>query len=61
MAGTTTAFFTEKRNENQQVVQQAEAASAKLAAANQALQILGKNAMSEADVDTLFALHQQLS
>lgn len=61
MAGTTSAFFTEKRNENQQVVQQAEAASAKLAAANQALQILGKNAMSEADVDQLFALHQQLS
>jgi hypothetical protein len=61
MAGTTVAFFAQKRNENEQIVQSAQAASAKLAAANQALEILGKNAMSEADVDQLFALHSQLA
>jgi hypothetical protein len=61
MTGTTRAFFTQKRNENEQVVQQAQTAATKVAAADQALEIMGKNAYSEADLDQLFELHSQLS
>lgn len=61
MADTTAAFFTQKRNQYQQVVQAAEVAAGKAAAANQALDILSQTSITPEQVDTLFELHAQVA
>lgn len=59
MAGAATTYFTQKRNQYQQVLEQAQPAEAKVAAANQALQILAKPSITQAEAEELIALHDQ--
>lgn len=59
MAGSATAYFTQKRNQYQQVVESAQAAAAKVNAANQALEILAKPSITQAEAEQLIALHDQ--
>ena len=59
MAGAGTNYFTQKRNQYQQVVEQAQAAENKVTAANQALEILAKASISQVEAESLIALHDQ--
>jgi len=59
MAGVASEYFTEKLAQYQKVVEQASIANNKVTAAKQALTLLEKPTLTPADVDTLFALHDQ--
>jgi hypothetical protein len=57
MAGAATTYFTTKRNQYQQMAVQAQSAAAKIAAANQALEILAQPSITQAQAEQLIALH----
>jgi hypothetical protein len=59
MAGAATNYFTQKRNQYQQIVEQAQPAAAKVAAANQALEILAQPSISQAEAEQLITLYAQ--
>lgn len=59
MAGAATNYFTQKRNQYQQVVEQAQAAATKIAAAQKALDILGQNSITPAEAESLIQLYTE--
>ena len=60
MAGAATNFFTAKVNTYEPIVQEAQIATTKLAAAKQALQLLSKPTLTQAEAESLIALHDQV-
>lgn len=59
MAGPATAYFTQKRAQYQQITEQAQTAATKIAAANQALQILAQPSITPAQAEELIAYYTQ--
>lgn len=59
MAGAGTTYFTQKRNQYQQIVEQAQPAAAKVAAANAALELLAKSQPTQADMEAIVPLVSQ--
>jgi hypothetical protein len=59
MAGAATTYFTSKVNQYEPVVAAAQQAATKLAAAHQALQLLSKATLTQAEAESLIALQVQ--
>lgn len=59
MAGAATSYFTEKRNQYQAQAEAAQAAVKRVEAANQALTILAKPSITQAEAENLIALRDQ--
>jgi hypothetical protein len=60
MAGAGTNYFTAKVDTYEPIVQQAQVAITKLAASKQALQLLSKPTLTQAEAESLIALHDQV-
>ena len=59
MPGAATNFFTAKVNQYEPIVAAADQARTKLAASHQALQLLSKPTLTNAEAESLIALHEQ--
>lgn len=59
MAGAGTSYFNGKVNEYEPIVAAAQQATAKLDAAKRALQLLSKPTLTQAEAESLIALHDQ--
>jgi hypothetical protein len=57
MAGAASNFFTQKKQQYEQIAAQAQTATGKVNAANQALALLAKPTLTQAEAETLIALH----
>ncbi len=59
MAGAATSYFSEKLDQYQEIFKQGALAAPKVAAANQALGILEKETITQAEAEVLISLYQQ--
>lgn len=60
MPGAATNYFTAKVSTYEPIVQEAQIAITKLAASKQALQLLSKATLTQAEAESLIALHDQV-
>ena len=60
MPGAGTNYFVSKVNTYEPIVQEAQIAITKLAASKQALQLLSKSMLTQAEAESLIALHDQV-